>query len=106
MIKKKLHNKLNISVIQIAVPIYDLTDFSFSLYSEIYLVIPDTIPPVERVNKIVEKLFNCPTSATPEGPIKTEITLTLINPANIFTKVDIDVIENTFTISFFEFFFR
>ena len=55
MIKKKLHNKLNISVIQIAVPIYDLTDFSFSLYSEIYLVIPDTIPPVERVNKIVEK---------------------------------------------------
>ena len=76
-----------------------LTLSSSSLYSDIYLVMPLLIPPLERDITIEAKLLSCPTSATPVGPMMEATTLTLINPVSIFTKVDMAVKEKTFTIS-------
>ena len=90
---------LKISVIHREVPIYDFTDCSSSLNSEIYFVIPEVIPPVAKVNNIVEKLLSCPTRATPDGPIITDTIFTLTKPATILTNVEIEVNEKTLTIS-------
>lgn len=57
------------------------------------------MPPQESDRTIVVKLCNCPNNATPVGPIIAATILTLTNPVNIFTKVDIDVRVKTFTIS-------
>ena len=70
-----------------------------------YFVIPLLIPPVDNDNIIDAKLFNCPTKATPAGPIIDATTFTLISPVSILTKVDIEVREKTFTISVFSIFF-
>jgi hypothetical protein len=43
------------------------------------------------------KLFSCPSSAMPTGPMITAITFTLTKPVSIFTSVDIAVRPNTFT---------
>ena len=82
-----------------AVAMYSLTKESFSLNSATYFVTPASIPPVANDKAIVEKLFNCPTRATPAGPIMDATTLTLTRPVHIRTNVDIDVREKTFTIS-------
>lgn len=86
-------------VMRSAVDSNDLTCFVSSLCSATYFVIPLLIPPLDNDITIEEKLFNCPTKATPAGPIIDATTFTLINPVNIFTKVDIAVNEKTFTIS-------
>ena len=42
------------------------------------------------------KLVNCPSNATPAGPVKTANTFAEIKVATIFIKVEIEVKEDTF----------
>jgi hypothetical protein len=89
------------AVIRKAVETYEtILSLSF-LYSATYLVIPPFIPQDDRFNTMVEKLFNCPTKATPAGPITEATIFTLIIPVSILTRVDIEVRENTLTMSAF-----
>ena len=57
-------------------------------YSDIYFVIPALMPPLEIPSVIVEKLFSCPSSAIPAGPIIAATTLTLTNPVSILMTVE------------------
>ncbi len=98
-INKKETNKEQTTVILKALDIiWGSIDLS-SLYCATYFVIPLPMPPFANPSNIVTKLFNCPTRATPAGPIIEATTLTLIKPDNILTNVDIAFKENTLTIS-------
>ena len=75
---------------------YNLSFDCWFLYSEVYLTIPEPIPPVAKVIIIAEKLFNCPNKAIPAGPIMTATTFTEIKLVIILTSVDTVVSPKTF----------
>ena len=64
-------------------------------------MMPLLIPPLLTAIAMEAKLFNCPTNATPAGPMTDATTLTPIRPVNIFTNVEMAVKEKTLTISVF-----
>ena len=67
-----------------------------SLYSPVSFTIPVPVAAVETCIKIVIKLVNWPSMATPAGPVKTAKTFAEIKVATIFIKVEIEVNEETF----------
>lgn len=101
-IREMPHIRLHTTVIRSAVDRYCATASLSSLNSDRYLVTPLPMHPLEKLSSIEEKLDNCPTKATPDGPIMAATTLTLTSPVHILTRVEMEVSPNTRTMSMWQ----
>lgn len=93
------------AVIQNPVPRKSVYLFSDFEYSDKYLVIPELMPPLEKISTILVKLFNWPKMAIPAGPITDAMILMLIRPVAILMMVEIPFKNETLTRSVFRIFF-
>ena len=83
------------TVIQNPVPIKSKYLLRELEYCETYFVTPELIPAFDTPRVITEKLFSCPSSAIPPGPITAATTFTLTSPVIILITVATALSEET-----------